>query len=143
MKAVWPTEPGPDGVGRSVLLRVAVVLVGYGIYALAVAATPAAGSEVHNTQQSRGRALWVAHGCGSCHGLVGLGGHLGPDLTRLDQRLPRHVVAAILASGPPGMPRFAMSGRDLNALMDWLNAVSTTAAWPPRSLTASAFGGAP
>jgi len=124
-------------------LRVAVVLAGYGVYALVIAATPADAGMAADPHLQRGRSVWLNHNCGSCHGLVGLGGHLGPDLTRLDERLPRKTLAVLLASSPAGMPSVELPPSDLDAMVDWLAAVRQTAAWPPRSLSDSALGAAP
>jgi nitric oxide reductase subunit C len=63
---------------------------------------------------TRGRAVWHAHNCQSCHQIFGFGGFLGPDLTNLASRrgdtqsLARDMTQ-ILTTGSERMPAFLLS----------------------------------
>lgn len=62
---------------------------------------PAPGKR-HLSGLAAGRVLYIAKGCGSCHGLRAQGGEVGPDL--MDVSLSE--VKQKVRRGPKGMPQF-------------------------------------
>ncbi len=72
-----------------------------------------------------GAQLFVAKGCVSCHALRGEGGHVGPSLDDVDQRVSRGDLLRRLrdpASVRPGtiMPRIPLRDDERAALADFL-----------------------
>jgi nitric oxide reductase subunit C len=74
----------------------------------------------------RGRAIWHASNCHTCHQLYGFGGFLGPDLTNAAGRLTRHRLDEILTVGSGQMPAFHFSANDIDALQAFLFAMHET-----------------
>ncbi len=69
----------------------------------------------------RGAALFVTHGCASCHGLRGQGSAVGPAIAGTDARTLR----AKTQKGPGGMPTFSpkdLTDDDLAAIAAYLQA---------------------
>ena len=78
---------------------------------LSVAAQPA--QEPARDAERRGRELFLAAGCGSCHAIRGTlaDGVIGPDLTRLGER--RFIAAATLPMTPANIARFITDGQHI------------------------------
>ena len=91
----------------------------------AFGAQPLSAAVVHadTPQVAQGAQLFHAKGCEYCHSISGHGGHRGPDLTLVAERLnPRQITLRIL-NGGYNMPAFASSlkPQELNALVAFLN----------------------
>jgi cytochrome c553 len=76
-----------------------------------------------NDQVERGKQLFVAEGCATCHGLDGHGGIIGPSIvgTKAAKLRVRTNV------GPGGMPAYApgvLSDQDLAAIAAYLESMS-------------------
>lgn len=93
-------------------------LLGSGLLALSLLACGACAG--------RGREVFVANGCGSCHRFHGAGGLLGPDLTGIASRRGAAAIRAQItnpAAGNPAsrMPAFdRLSWFDLRSLVAYL-----------------------
>ena len=89
----------------------APIPMGHSALAVAPASDPA----------QRGRQLFVANGCASCHGLDGHGGIIGPSILGTKAEKLRTVTSI----GPRGMPPYApgaLSDQDLAAIAAFLSA---------------------
>jgi mono/diheme cytochrome c family protein len=82
---------------------------------------------------ARGRGIFQEHGCSGCHGEVGLGGVVGPNLTGITTKFPEpqlidllhHPNAAMLAGK---MPAVDVSADDMKALLAYLAVIGTPSA---------------
>ena len=54
-----------------------------------------------------GARLFYDKGCEYCHTVAGQGGHRGPDLTQVGDRLSAGEITAIIDDGPGSMPAYA------------------------------------
>jgi cbb3-type cytochrome c oxidase subunit III len=89
-------------------------------------AAPAAPAATAPPAAAPGRALFVAHRCGSCHALhdAHARGGVGPDLDT-SEPLTRPQILQSLIAGANGMPSYArLSRRDRRRLADYLLAVA-------------------
>ncbi|RYY99586.1 MAG: cytochrome c [Chitinophagaceae bacterium] len=85
-----------------------------------------------------GKRLFQEHNCAACHQLFGLGGYLGPDLTRAwsDPRRGPAYLRALLKAGGSRMPDFHLTGPQVEALLAYLHYVDQSA--HPRPIAATA-----
>ena len=76
-----------------------------------------------------GKMLFQQYNCTSCHQLFGLGGYLGPELTKAysDTLRGELYMKAFLKNGGPRMPNFHFKDDDIDALISFLKYVDTTA----------------
>ncbi len=82
---------------------------------------------------ARGRGVFQEHGCSGCHGDVGLGGVVGPNLSGITTKFPEaqlidllhHPNAAMLAGK---MPSVDISSNEMKALLAYLAVIGTPAA---------------
>lgn len=74
-------------------------------------------------QVSLGAHLFHTKGCEYCHTIAGSGGHRGPDLTTIANRLDPQQITLRILNGGYNMPAFASSLKpeELNALVAFLN----------------------
>lgn len=87
-----------------------------------------------------GRRVWLERGCPTCHSLVGLGGHVGPDLTNYGRSELEPALRSTVRLGRTAMPSFELSDAELDALDSYLVSVSSSARYPPSSRQDSVFG---
>lgn len=88
----------------------------------------------------RGRTAFVAHSCGTCHGMDGVGGSwAGPALANTGKSFPAAVLVAMLKHPSVrmkqgGMPSYSFSQPELDALAAYVSFISSKAAArpPPR-----------
>ncbi|MBM4109225.1 MAG: cytochrome c [Phycisphaerae bacterium] len=132
---------------RAVARRALIPIVGFGVYAGAVALVPVSDPRPiaparADTLGARGIEAWRAAGCQHCHSIYGLGGHTGPDLTTIISRTSGAYVRAMVRNGLPGMPAYRdLDERSLARLIRYLEAVDRSGAYPPKSLRADPLGG--
>lgn len=76
-----------------------------------------------------GKVLFQQHNCISCHQLYGLGGYLGPELTTAwsDPQRGELMMRAFLQAGGRTMPNFHFTPEEVNALIQFLRYVDSTA----------------
>ena len=77
---------------------------------------------------AEGRLVWQRYNCQSCHQLYGLGGYLGPDLTKV-MTAPNKgepLVRAMLAAPPAPMPRFDLTDGEIEQLVAFLKATAAS-----------------
>jgi len=113
--------------GVPVLVGVAVAAATFAVVLSATRSDAHAPAAPPTAAVDHGRAVFAAMGCGSCHRLAAAGsaGQIGPVL---DQVLPDHTRASLrakitdpgLGSIMPGDFSRRLSGRDLDALLDFL-----------------------
>jgi ubiquinol-cytochrome c reductase cytochrome b subunit len=89
-----------------------------------------------NPEVRRGAQLFHDRGCENCHAVSGLGGHRGPDLTTVGDRLTNDAMIIRIMNGGTNMPPFAatLAPDELNALVAFLH--SRVAPSPGRPATA-------
>jgi nitric oxide reductase subunit C len=75
-----------------------------------------------------GKQIWQTNNCIACHQLYGLGGYLGPDLTRIisDKQRGKEYAAAFLRSGGVTMPNFHLTEDQINAVLAYLTYVDAS-----------------
>lgn len=90
----------------------------FGAQPLSSAVVHAASSDVLH-----GADLFHAKGCGYCHAIAGNGGHRGPDLTSVADRLTDQQITLRILNGADNMPAFASSlkPKELTAIVAFLN----------------------
>jgi ubiquinol-cytochrome c reductase cytochrome b subunit len=76
-----------------------------------------------NMQISNGAELFHLKGCEYCHAVGGSGGHRGPDLTAVGDRLTREQITLRILNGAYNMPSFASSLKpeELSAIVAFLS----------------------
>lgn len=81
-------------------------------------------SVVHSSNPSviHGAVLFHERGCEYCHYVSGYGGHRGPDLTDIGDRLTREQMTIFMMNGGYNMPPFAgvLKSDEANDLLDFL-----------------------
>ena len=87
----------------------------------AQALTPAI-VQAPNDSVARGAELFDTRGCLYCHAIAGHGGHRGPDLTYIGDRLTRPDIVIRIMNGGYNMPSYApsLTGEDLELIVDFL-----------------------
>ena len=82
---------------------------------------------------AQGRGIFQEHGCSGCHGEVGLGGPVGPNLTGITTRFPEPQLIELLhhpnaAMQAGKMPAVDISADDMKALLAYLAVIGTPSA---------------
>jgi nitric oxide reductase subunit C len=82
-----------------------------------------------NATAAEGKLLFQKYNCTACHQLYGLGGYLGPELTTVmsPQKRSELYDRAILKTGTQRMPNFNLKENEIEALIEFLKYVDTTA----------------
>lgn len=78
---------------------------------------------ISNEHASKGKQLWQAKNCNSCHQLYGLGGYLGPDLTHIYSRRNEAQIKAFLKVGSNVMPDFKLTDEEMEHIIAFLKQV--------------------
>lgn len=118
---------------RSVIVRAAIAVAGFGAYAGAVwlgpGGAPGDSGRLAPAQATESQVrAWRGASCQTCHAVFGLGGHLGPDLTTITSRRPEGLVDAMMRNPPSGMPSFAdLSESERADIVGYLRAVDGAA----------------
>lgn len=103
-------------------IRVALSLVCcYAVYTVFIYTTATeikAAPASDMVQAQKGKALYHQYNCVSCHQVYGLGGYLGPDLTKVSSRYPDgNYIKAMLTVGNNIMPAYYFSEEDKAAFL--------------------------
>ncbi len=77
-----------------------------------------------------GRTTWQRRNCAACHQIYGLGGFMGPDLTNEIRTRGRPHVQNVLRNGWQNMPALNLSDDEIGGLVEFLDYVGRTGAWP-------------
>jgi len=87
-----------------------------------------------NADVLHGAELFHARGCEYCHAVAGNGGHRGPDLTSVADRLTEQQITLRILNGAYNMPSFASSlkPRELTAIVAFLNSRNPAQANNPK-----------
>jgi len=97
-----------------------------------------------NTQNrssfANGKVLWQKNNCVSCHSLVGLGGHIGPDLTNVYSEKGEGYITYIVLQGKDKMPGFQFSQIELKEIISYLKRIDEQLVYPSRNYLAPVFG---
>lgn len=100
--------------------------------------TGGASARAMNALELRGHAVFVAHSCGTCHGMDGVGGSwAGPALANTGKSFPAAVIMTLLQHPTlrmkqGSMPSYSLSQAELNALAAYVSFISSKAAPQPR-----------
>ncbi|HPD52411.1 MAG: c-type cytochrome [Bacteroidota bacterium] len=80
-----------------------------------------------------GKKVFQQHNCIACHQVYGLGGYLGPDLTRLMSTPGKgsRWANAVIRTGNERMPAYDLTEADMAALLEFLSAVDRSAVIVP------------
>lgn len=101
-------------------------------------------SEVNNsltdTKGQAGLHLWRKHNCSSCHSIMGLGGHLGPDLTNVISRKGDSYVRFLIQYGNNKMPSFKLDSTEISALISYLSEIDKSLVYPIKEQKGHYFG---
>jgi cytochrome c oxidase subunit 2 len=99
--------------GVHALMALEVIAMNPGEYDLWLARARLPAAEPATDDALRGRALFIAGGCGSCHAIRGTEarGSIGPDLTKLGER--RRIAAATLENTHTNLARFIADGQQV------------------------------
>jgi nitric oxide reductase subunit C len=91
------------------------------VYTKATEAAPVI-SATEQQEIRKGKQLFQEYNCIACHQFYGLGGYLGPDLTKAwsDKNRGEAYIKAMLKSGGARMPKYELSDADINALSAYL-----------------------
>ncbi|MBP9789359.1 MAG: c-type cytochrome [Bacteroidia bacterium] len=75
-----------------------------------------------STEAVRGKLLYQKHNCTACHQIYGLGGYLGPDLTKVISSRAKNelVMSAMLRSGSQRMPNFNLNEIEIIEIIAYL-----------------------
>ena len=70
----------------------------------------------------QGSQLFYSKGCEYCHNIAGYGGHRGPNLTTVGDRLTRDEMIIRIANGGINMPAFGgkLTPQEMNDLVSFL-----------------------
>ncbi len=103
-------------VRTALLLFVAFILYSLLVYSNA---TEVEAKEIGaSAEVMKGKQLYERNNCVSCHQVYGLGGYLGPDLTRVHERYPDGAyIKAMLMVGNKNMPVYKLTEEEMNALL--------------------------
>ena len=93
-------------------------------------------------QASKGRLVWQAYNCQSCHQLYSLGGYLGPDLTNIisDSNKGEKIVRAFVKSGTKQMPTFNLTDHEMDLLIEFLKSTDASGKSDVRGFSINKFG---
>lgn len=91
---------------------------------------------------ARGRLVWQAYNCQSCHQLFGLGGYLGPDLTNIlsQPQKGETVLRAMVKTGTKQMPAFNLSENEMSDLIEFLKSTDASGKADPRTFEKNNLG---
>ncbi|MBK6929499.1 MAG: cytochrome c [Saprospirales bacterium] len=135
MQKYWATFGNDD---HAPLFRVGLLLAGY--FSVSLFILTITGKDGPSDPAQAGKSLWQRNNCISCHSLVGLGGHLGPDLTNAFSRRGEGYIRYVLNHGSKKMPAFHLSPAEQNALIAYLKAIDSTSIYPLKRHDAPVFG---
>lgn len=92
-------------------------------------------AKIEQQEIGYGKQLFQQYNCQACHQIYGLGGYLGPELTRAysDNNRGGQYMKAILATGGSRMPDFHFNTKQIEALIAYLKYVDATATPVPHA----------
>ncbi len=76
---------------------------------------------------SNGRKIWQKNNCFSCHQIYGLGGYLGPELTKVISQKGVPYTRAFIQNGGLIMPKFNFSEPEVSDLIAYLTNIDSSA----------------
>lgn len=114
----------PPSVLRVVLASTTVLLV---LLLLATGSPHTSLGTVHasvSSDRAAGRTLFHEKGCEHCHGIDGVGGEKGPNLSAVGRQLKPDQIHTQILNGGDSMPAFAdvLAPDEINLLVDYLSA---------------------
>jgi len=133
---LWPTGErslrsrpwAPAVVTVPVILVVVLSVEGFrapwspNFAALGASPLPAAVQNQLDPARQKGAQVFQFRGCRACHAIEGAGGHKGPDLGAVGDRLTPAQLTTRIAAGGGGMPAYAgvLSPAEMQVLVDFL-----------------------
>lgn len=109
------------------LLSLGILWTGYSLH---LYMSPAENGKL-SEKAEKGKQVWQASNCHTCHQLYGLGGYLGPDLTNVYQRGGPAYIKAMVTVGSRSMPAYPMSDQDMQSLVAFLEEVNRSGSADP------------
>lgn len=127
---------------RTILWLLVLGFIGYSTLVYTVGTEYQVGAEKLSTSAKRGKLVFQKYNCISCHQIYGLGGYMGPDLTNVMATLGkgRNYAEVFIQHGTAKMPRFKMSDKERNELLDYLEYVSNAGHYPVTDFQATWYG---
>lgn len=89
---------------------------------------------------NEGKLVWQQYNCNACHQVYGLGGYLGPDLTNTYTLKGPAYIKAFLQNGTAIMPKFDLKGREVIALLAYLQNIAASGKADPRTFKINTNG---
>lgn len=127
---------------RTILWLLVLGFIGYSTLVYTVGTEYQVGAEKLSTSAKRGKLVFQKYNCISCHQIYGLGGYMGPDLTNVMATLGkgRNYAEVFIQHGTAKMPRFKMSDKERNELLDYLEYVSNAGHYPVTDFQVTWYG---
>ena len=97
-------------------------------------------SENHPSDAIFGKKVWHEKGCGVCHSIYGLGGHLGPDLTNLMDKRDAFYIEYIITTGLAKMPAYPLEEPEIDALVCYFEYLNQLGVYPLQDPITQLFG---
>ncbi|RYZ24556.1 MAG: cytochrome c [Chitinophagaceae bacterium] len=109
-------------------LSLLTAYAGYSLLVYTSGTEAPAAERAWSEQAASGKRLFQARNCAACHQVYGLGGYLGPDLTRAwsDPRRGPAYMRALLRSGGNRMPDFHFTPGEVECLLAYLRSVDAS-----------------
>lgn len=109
-----------------------VLILGFAIYSFFIYTSATEIKIREGNERSdiiKGKILYQQYNCQACHQVFGLGGYLGPDLTRAisDPARGETMIRAMLKSGGSRMPDFKLKEEEVESLVHYLKHIDAAA----------------
>ncbi|POS03117.1 c-type cytochrome [Flavobacterium croceum] len=118
---------------KKYLLLLTLLVSVFSIYNFTIYTSKSDYGTIHLSKKAiNGENIWLKNNCNSCHQLYGLGGYLGPDLTNIYSTKGKGEVyiKAFIESGVKAMPKFDLSEKEKDDLVQFLKEADQTGYYP-------------
>lgn len=123
---------------KKYLVIIILLITAFSIYNFTIYTSKSNYGTIHLSERAvNGENVWLKYNCNSCHQLYGLGGYLGPDLTNVYSAKGKGeiFIKAMVNSGIKVMPKFNLSDKEKDDLVQFLKEVDQTGYSPNTNAT--------